>query len=172
MSEKSVMPDIEALTRVEVVPYDQSWPLAYARERADVLELGGAAILDLEHIGSTAVPGLWAKPIIDMMAAVTDLNEERVLASRLAGRGYQLIETGMRNRLFLRRRTEDDGQVYQLHIVEWSTWDERKERLMRDYLLAHPEVVTAYSDLKLALADQHSETLSPTPRRRRRSFKT
>jgi GrpB-like predicted nucleotidyltransferase (UPF0157 family) len=151
------MPDTEALTRVDVVPYDQSWPLAYARERAAVLELGGAEILELEHIGSTAVPGLWAKPIIDMMAAVADLNQEPVPVLRLAERGYQLIDTGMRNRLFLRRRADGDGQAYQLHIVERGTWDRRKERLMRDYLLAHPEAVAAYSDLKLQLADQHTE---------------
>ena len=151
------MNDTEALTHVEVVSYDQSWPLAYARERAELLELGGAAILELEHIGSTAAPGLWAKPIIDMMAAVADLNQGPALASRFAGRGYQLIETGMRNRLFLRRRAEGDGQAYQLHIVERSTWGARKERLMRDYLLAYPEAVAAYGDLKLQLAGQHTE---------------
>jgi GrpB-like predicted nucleotidyltransferase (UPF0157 family) len=62
--------------------------------------------LELEHVGSTAVPGLRAKPIIDMMAAVSDLAAGQVLALLLGRRGYRLIETGMKNRLFLRRRSD------------------------------------------------------------------
>ncbi|WP_293680870.1 GrpB family protein [uncultured Phenylobacterium sp.] len=151
------MLDIEALGRVDVVPYDPAWRSAYAEERSAIMGVGGSAVLELEHIGSTAVPGLWAKPIIDMMAAAADLGAALALASRLAARGYQLIETGMTDRLFLRRRAEDGGQIYQLHIVERSAWDERKERLMRDHLLQHPDAVAAYSALKVRLASQYAE---------------
>jgi len=117
----------------------------------------GDGILELEHIGSTAVPGLRSKPIIDMMAAVRDLRQGLDLAQLLSALGYELIETGMRNRLFLRRRSESQGQAYQLHIVELSTWEQRKERLMRDYLLAHPDAATAYGELKKRLAEEHTE---------------
>ena len=99
------MSKTEALPRVEVVPYDPRWPHAYAAECAELISIGGSAIVELEHIGSTSVPGLAAKPIIDMMAAVTDLEIGHLLAARLEGRGYRLIETGMRNRLFLRLRS-------------------------------------------------------------------
>lgn len=150
------MSNQEALSRVEMVAYDPAWPDIYRAEHAALTALAGAELLELEHIGSTAVPGLTAKPIIDMMAAVAELDQGRALASGLAARGYHLIETGMRNRLFLRRWT-DDGRVFQLHVVERSSWDERKERLMRDYLVSHPDAAAAYGALKVRLAAEHAE---------------
>ena len=73
------MSETEALPRVEIVPYDTRWPSAYAAERADIISICGPAIVELEQIGSTSVPGLSAKPIIDMMAAVTDFEIGHVL---------------------------------------------------------------------------------------------
>ncbi|HEY0802697.1 MAG TPA: GrpB family protein, partial [Steroidobacteraceae bacterium] len=125
------MPETEALKYVRVVSYDPAWPRQYAEERARLIGLGDARLMELEHIGSTAVPGLCAKPIIDMMAAVIALNQGMAFALRLNSLGYELIETGMNARFFLRRRSEADGQVFHLHIVERGTWDLRKERLMR-----------------------------------------
>jgi len=138
-------------------PYASVWPERYVAERAHLVRAAGDLILELEHIGSTAVPGLRSKPIIDMMAAVRDLRQGQDLAQLLSVLGYELIETGMRNRLFLRRRTKSEEQAYQLHIVELSTWEQRKERLMRDYLLAHPEAAAAYGELKKRLAEEHTE---------------
>ena len=115
------MAETEPLSLVEVVPYDSVWPERYAAERAHLVRAAGELILELEHIGSTAVPGLRSKPIIDMMAAVRDLRQAEDLAQLLSGLGYELIETGMKNRLFLRRRSESQEQAYQLHIVELGT---------------------------------------------------
>jgi GrpB-like predicted nucleotidyltransferase (UPF0157 family) len=151
------MAETEALSRVEVVLYDPVWPERYAAERANLVGAAGDLILELEHIGSTAVPGLRSKPIIDMMAAVRDLRQGQDLAQLLRGLGYELIETGMRNRLFLRQHSESQKQAYQLHIVELSTWEQRQERLMRDYLLAHPKAAAAYGELKKRLAEEHTE---------------
>lgn len=150
------MSNQEALSRVEMVAYDPAWPDVYRGEHAALMTLCGPEILELEHIGSTAVPGLTAKPIIDMMAAVARLDQGRTIVMGLEARGYLLIETGMRNRLFLRRRA-DDGRIFQLHIVERTNWDERKERLMRDYLLSHPDAVAAYGALKVGLAAEHAD---------------
>jgi GrpB-like predicted nucleotidyltransferase (UPF0157 family) len=65
------MPETEALTYVEVVAYDPNWARSYAAERDRLVELGGTLWLELEHIGSTAVPGQFAKPIVDMMGAAS-----------------------------------------------------------------------------------------------------
>src|SRR5215475_9190717 len=139
------MCEAKALPRVEIVPYNPQWPSAYAAERADILSIGAPAIVELEHIGSTSVPGLSAKPIIDMMAAVTDLEIGQVLAAQLEEHRYRLIEAGMQNRLFLCRPSAvDDCTAFHLHIVEQCTWGERHERLMRDYLFAHSDAVAAY----------------------------
>src|SRR5438132_1305066 len=76
-------------------PYDSVWPERYVAERAHLVRAAGDLILELEHIGSTAVPGLRSKPIIDMMAAVRDLRQGQDLAQLLSVLGYELIETGM-----------------------------------------------------------------------------
>jgi GrpB-like predicted nucleotidyltransferase (UPF0157 family) len=140
-------------TTVEVVAYNPDWPTIYKTERALLLATTSEFVA-IEHVGSTAVPGQRSKPIIDMMAAVTSLQEVDELLEQLNKLNYHVLETGMQNRLFLRKET---GQVFHLHIVEHATWDERKERLMRDYLLAHPEAVKAYGELKDTLAAQYSQ---------------
>lgn len=143
---------------VEVVAYDPRWPSIYAAERDLLFSVSGGAFLTFEHIGSTAIPGQRAKPIIDMMAAPRTLQDDALLAS-LAALGYVLTDAGMRERLFLRRRDPGGGQVYHLHLVEFPTWEERNERLMRDHLLRHPEAVQAYGALKDALASSYANDL-------------
>lgn len=140
---------------VEVVAYDPRWPGLYAAERARIVSVCPGAFVAFEHIGSTAVPGLRAKPVIDMMAAVPSLAESVPLVAALNGLEYRVFETGMKNRLFLRRYTP--GGRFHLHVVEQRTWDERKERHLRDYLLAHPEVARVYGTLKDGLARLHAE---------------
>jgi GrpB-like predicted nucleotidyltransferase (UPF0157 family) len=143
---------VENTDIVEIVEYDPRWALAFTDERT---RLSGAienVFDDFEHIGSTAVPGLAAKPIIDMMAAVGDLAEADGLLPALNRLGYRLVETGMRERLFLQRR-EFGGLGYNLHIVETSTWDNRLERQLRDYLIANPAEALRYGALKARLAD-------------------
>jgi GrpB-like predicted nucleotidyltransferase (UPF0157 family) len=141
---------------VEVVAYDPNWPSLYAAERTRIVADCPTYFVAFEHIGSTAVPGLRSKPIIDMMAAVQKLGESTSLVQILDDLGYEVFETGMRERLFLRRYTPEQGRFH-LHIVEQRTWDERKERHMRDYLLAHPDAVRAYGELKDDLARLHAE---------------
>lgn len=152
------MTDTPAMTTatIEVVPYDSRWPALYDAERALVLSIASPPIVVIEHIGSTAVPELRAKPVIDLMAAVPSLHDAEALVPVLAGLDYQLLETGMRNRLFLRKPATQGGQAFHLHLVEHATWDDRKERHMRDYLLAHPDAVQSYGALKDTLAATHA----------------
>ncbi len=141
-------------TPVEVVAYNPRWPVIYKAELELILSQI-TAFREFEHVGSTAIPNQRAKPIIDMMAALERLDNLGGLLTILNRLEYHLLEVGMKNRLFLRK--EKDGQVFHLHIVETSTWSERKERLMRDYLLAHPEAVKAYGQLKDELAKKYKD---------------
>ncbi|BCJ51752.1 hypothetical protein Asp14428_32270 [Actinoplanes sp. NBRC 14428] len=106
----------------------------------------------VEHIGSTAVPGLPAKPVIDLMAAVTDL--EQINAGALETLGYRMEPTDMPERLFLRRE-DYDSTAYHLHVVTADTWETRNERLLRDHLLAHPDARERYAALKRELMRRH-----------------
>lgn len=130
-----------------------------AEPEARWAELGRQACITLaplfsavEHIGSTAVPGLPAKPVIDLMAALDDLDE--VNDGALESLGYRIQPADMPQRLFYRRE-DYDSTAYQLHVVTIDTWATRNERLLRDHLLAHPEARERYAALKRELMDRH-----------------
>jgi GrpB-like predicted nucleotidyltransferase (UPF0157 family) len=90
------------------------------------------------------------------MAAVVDLADGVAAIAALVTLGYQLIETGMPDRLFLRKREPEQSSSFHLHVVEYASWPERNERLLRDYLQAHPEAAQAYGELKQQLALAHA----------------
>jgi GrpB-like predicted nucleotidyltransferase (UPF0157 family) len=132
---------------ITVVDHDPAWP---DRARAAIAELRAAhpgVFAAVEHVGSTAVPGLPAKPVLDLMAAVGTL-----AAVGEPGLGYTLIETGMPGRLFYRREPGDDTPAVHLHLVTEASWAARNERLLRDHLLRHPADRDEYGRLKRSLA--------------------
>lgn len=140
--------------RVEIVDYDPRWPEAYKAERNRILAAISSRFEHFEHIGSTSVPGLSAKPIIDMMAAVPELVAAQDVQRDLEALDYRPVETGMNNRLFMLRQVPHELR-YHLHIFETATWEERKERHLRDYLRAKPMEARAYGALKRELAADH-----------------
>lgn len=106
----------------------------------------------VEHIGSTAVPGLPAKPVIDLMAAaeeLDDLDDEVLLHF-----GYRFEPTAMPERLEYRRE-DYDSTAYHLHVVTTESWPTRNERLFRDHLRAHPADRDRYAALKLELMERY-----------------
>jgi GrpB-like predicted nucleotidyltransferase (UPF0157 family) len=141
---------------ITILPYQPAWTLSYANEAAALAALV-PAFCAIEHIGSTAVPGLAAKPVIDMMAAVADLTLTKATLPVLAVRGYQLIDAGMRNRLFLQRTGDPD---FNLHIVTLDTWPTRKERLMRDALIADPAARDEHAAPKRTLAEEFCDDMT------------
>lgn len=141
-------------TSVVVVAYNPDWAKHYQQEKELLISVTNKHIVEIEHIGSTAIPHQKAKPIIDIMVAVNILSELSAFLHNLEELGYELIETDMKERYFLRRLDNDTQKRYHLHIVSVESWTTRKERLMRDYLLEHPEDVVAYGQLKLDLAEQ------------------
>ncbi|MDJ1481081.1 GrpB family protein [Cytophagaceae bacterium YF14B1] len=152
-----------AVKQIEIVAYDVHWPHYYEQERETIFSLSNGQLLKIEHIGSTAISGQAAKPVIDMMGAVECLQQIDDFLADLAAIGYQLTETGMRNRLFLVKAAMESKPTYHLHLVELHSWEGRKERMLRDYLLTHPEAVQAYSELKRKLAELYPyDTLAYT----------
>jgi len=106
----------------------------------------------IEHVGSTAVPGLPAKPVIDLMAGLHDLDE--VNGQALETLGYRSEPTDMPERLFYRRE-DYDSTAYHLHVVTVASWPTRNERLLRDHLLAHPADRDRYAALKRELMERY-----------------
>ncbi|GAA4605599.1 CehA/McbA family metallohydrolase [Actinoplanes octamycinicus] len=136
---------------LRVVDYDPAWPdLAVAA----ITELERAlpdVLVAIEHIGSTAVPGLAAKPIIDLMAAVPDLGIVHQREETLAGLGYRRHVNGMVDRLLYVRATDGD-RTHILHVVTVESWPTRNQRMLRDHLRAHPDDAQRYARLKRELA--------------------
>ena len=137
---------------ISVVPYDPEWPLAFRREVSLLQTFVVPFFERIEHMGSTAVPGLAAKPVIDMMAGVPDLDSKESLGAQLAPLGYAFVETGMTGRWLFRRK--DAGVGYHLHVVDLASMERRKELLFRDYLRENHDALQAYAALKQGLATE------------------
>jgi GrpB-like predicted nucleotidyltransferase (UPF0157 family) len=106
----------------------------------------------IEHIGSTAVPGLPAEPVIDLMAALRKLDEVNTYALRTYG--YRPAPTDMPQRLWYRRE-DYDSTAYHLHVVTAESWPTRNERLFRDHLIGHPEDRDRYAARKRELMERY-----------------
>jgi GrpB-like predicted nucleotidyltransferase (UPF0157 family) len=139
---------------VTVVAYQPVWPTLAARASTQLANVLGPAVTMLEHVGSTAVPGLAAKPVLDLLAGAPDLARVQRRADDLQRLGFLLVPTGMPDRLFYRREpTGGSGSLaVHLHVVPADTWALRNERLLRDHLRAHPHLVARYGRLKTDLA--------------------
>lgn len=149
------MPDEECRPEepVEIVPYDRTWPARFEREKAVIHEAMGAVATEVHHIGSTAVPGLAAKPIIDILVAVDPLEDRSSLQRSLAKVGYTYVPyEGDEVRLYFRKGTP---RRYHVHVVIRDSTTYRKLLLFRDALMSDPGLRVDYERLKMELARTH-----------------
>lgn len=146
-----------------IVPYDPSWPESFRREKARLLaRLPGDLLRRIEHFGSTAVPGLAAKPIVDMLVEVTDLAATRQrIAPLLEADGYDSLwrptfgdDGPPYYAWFIRRDPQTGARTHHVHMVE-AHFSEHWERLLfRDHLIASPQVARDYEALKRRLVQE------------------
>lgn len=137
-----------------IVEYDPVWPERFEREATAIRAVMDDEIVDLEHIGSTSVPGLPAKPTIDLLLAVetfAPLDHYSVLLDPLGYKHQPHVNDA--ERLFFWKGAP---RVYHLHIVEYATWEYHRHLLFRDYLRTHPDTAANYAALKRDLAQQYA----------------
>ncbi|HEX4704570.1 MAG TPA: GrpB family protein [Pseudonocardiaceae bacterium] len=147
---------------VTIVDYDSAWPVRFAEQRAAILAADNSWVVHIDHIGSTAVPGLAAKPIIDIAVAVKDVDTDgAALSDAVRSLGYEPFDAGMPGRLML-TRDEHGVRTHHLHIMPLARWDLMKERLMRDWLLTHPVDRDRYAALKRDIATTGADGLAYT----------
>ncbi len=140
---------------VIIFDYDTSWPAQFERERGRIAAALGEGTAGIEHVGSTAVPGLSAKPIIDILIGVRDLEVADECILPLVKLGYAYFpgpEDTMPERRYLDRR--DEGDSFHLHMVAQGGEFWQRHLAFRDYLRAHPETATEYDRLKRDLAER------------------
>lgn len=141
---------------IVLVPYDPDWPHLYELARDELLALLPEPSVLIEHMGSTAVPGLAAKPIIDIIVLVTDMPPVIARMAGLAAAGYEFRpDVSTSKRIFMRRHGSDGVRTHHLHI-HTDADDVRRHVMFRDALRADASIRDAYLDLKRDLAARHS----------------
>lgn len=142
---------------VALHPYDASWPQAFEAERDRLLSLFPGDFVGVQHIGSTAVPGLSAKPVIDILAGVRSIKDAERLALPLCQSGYttsaEFNESLSDRKWFM--RWANGHRTHHLHLVVHGgpVWHERLK--FRDALRSSPELAAKYAALKTQLAATH-----------------
>jgi GrpB-like predicted nucleotidyltransferase (UPF0157 family) len=149
-----------AVTAV-VIPYDPRWPALYERARSELVGALGESLVEIEHIGSTAVPGLAAKPVIDIALGM-DAIDRPGLVDAIVALGYVYVpeyEEELPFRRYFRRGYPDlelhptiEKSGYHLHVVEAGHPFMRADVVFRDHLRAHPEDALAYAAVKHSLS--------------------
>lgn len=137
-----------------LTPYNPAWPQWFAKEAASLRQLLPTQIRRLRHIGSTSVPGLTAKPTIDILLEIADNTDLAALQDTLHTHGWMTMacQPPPDYRLDLCKGYTPNGfaeRVFHLHIRFLGDWD---EPLFCEYLRQHPETAQEYVDLKTALA--------------------
>lgn len=145
---------------VVISPYDPAWPALFREEKEHLLScLPADLVRRIEHFGSTAVPGLAAKPVVDMLVEVTDLQASRVrIAPVLESQGYDYFWRPTRGddgppfyAWFIRRDRSSGARTHHVHMVEAGFAEHWDRLLFRDYLIDHPGVARGYEAVKTRL---------------------
>lgn len=144
--------NVNRAMNVFVTKYNEKWPQLFEVETKKIREIFKDEMIDIHHIGSTSVPNLKAKPIIDMMPIVRNIENVDKYNEKMAEIGYEgLGEFGLPGRRYFRKGGEN--RTHQVHMYQFDNETEIERHLaVRDYLRAHKEAATTYGDLKEGLA--------------------
>lgn len=141
---------------LEVVPYDPAWPAAFRAEAERIRAALGPVALRLDHNGSTAVPGLMAKPVIDIQVSVAALVPMDVYREPLQAIGYRHMPHSDDAFCPFFHRPHEWPHTHHIHVVRAGDLEERRTLAFRDYLREHPAAAAEYAQLKQYLATQFS----------------
>ncbi|HEX2751453.1 MAG TPA: GrpB family protein [Verrucomicrobiales bacterium] len=142
--------------RVFLVPSDPRWPEEFAREASLLKDALGVHLLAIHHIGSTAIPGIDAKPVIDFLAVADDLARIDEQAGRVEALGYEAMgEFGIPGRRYFRKSDRSGDRTHQIHTFQAGSPQIERHLAFCAYLRAHPACAKEYEALKRRLAAQY-----------------
>ncbi|WP_407496110.1 GrpB family protein [Pseudooceanicola sp. MF1-13] len=155
---------------IRLCPYDPRWTAAFADEADAIRRAYGATPIQLHHIGSTAIPGIVSKPIIDILGEVPNLSAAEAKAAALAGLGYESMGAyGLNDRRYFRKTDASGARTHHLHLYVNGSAHVTRHIAFRDYLITHSDAADAYSTLKAQLAQgggaQYQDGKAPFVRR-------
>ncbi len=144
------------MRKVEVVPYNPKWPKMFEVESKRITDVLGENIVRIHHIGSTAIPNIYAKPIIDLLIEVKYITKVDEQNSQMESLGYEVMgEFGIIDRRFFRKDNHKGIRTHHVHIFEFGSKQIERHLAFRDYMIAHPEEAQQYSQLKRELAKKY-----------------
>lgn len=148
---------VPAPIKVELVPHSAEWAMMAREEIARISPAYGANLIAIHHIGSTAVPGICAKPILDLMPEVRALEALDGAKTALESVGYEWWgEYGIAGRRYCTRNDPTSGRrLVQLHCFQTGSPEIEKHLAFRDYLRANPDVALVYDREKRRCRDSH-----------------
>ncbi len=152
--------------KFEIVPYNSSWPAAFESEAIRLRHTLGCLALRIDHNGSTSIPGLAAKPIIDIQVSVAALQPLATYSGSLRSIGYVHVPHPDDSFCPFFYRPSRWPHTHHIHVVEGGGAEERRTLAFRDYLRDHGDAAREYEQLKRDLASQ----LTPIDRESREAY--
>lgn len=160
MASDAITPPATRKRRVVLVPHDPKWARDYSEESARIATSLGDLLVAIHHVGSTAIPDIAAKPVIDMLVEVEDVRALDAAADRLEGLGYEAMgEFGIPGRRYFRKDDAAGRRTHQIHGFAVGATEVRRHLAFRDFLRANPDEARRYEQLKHALAGRYPEDM-------------
>ena len=147
-------------TEVVVQTYDPSWATMFTAESRLILDALRDNAIAAHHIGSTAIPAIVAKPVIDMLIVMFDIESVDACNAAMQRLGYQVMgEYGIQKRRFFRKFSDAGSRTHHVHVFPQASPHVKRHLVFRDFMNAHPKWAAEYSKLKLELAEKHPDSI-------------
>ena len=148
------------MKKVEVVPHNPNWRNEFETEAEQIAAALGETLVAVHHIGSTAIRGIYAKPVIDLLVEVRDIAEVDARNSAMELLGYEVMgEFGIPGRRYFRKDNPAGIRTHQVHTFESGSAQIKRHLAFRDFMIAHPEEAQKYSELKRKLAAEYPQNM-------------
>ncbi|KNE21816.1 GrpB family protein [Virgibacillus pantothenticus] len=146
------------MRKVIVTPYQSKWQNLFMQEAKNIAAIFKTELVAMHHIGSTAVPGLAAKPIIDIMPVVSSIEKVDQYIEEMENLGYVALgENGIEGRRYFNKGGNE--RTHHVHVFEEGDDHIKRHLAFKDYLIAHPSIAKKYGDLKTALAIKYPKQI-------------
>ncbi|MEK7650150.1 MAG: GrpB family protein [Patescibacteria group bacterium] len=143
--------------KYRVQAYNPSWPKLFEEEAKVLNKIFGEDALSIEHIGSSAVPGMDGKSVIDIVISVKVLTSAKKYVVQMRTLGYEFLPEYIKPDSYLFRKVEDGFSIFNVHVFEESHPHVEEMLVIRDYLRRHPDEVSKYSQLKRGLYEKYPD---------------
>jgi GrpB-like predicted nucleotidyltransferase (UPF0157 family) len=148
------------MSKVEVVPHNPRWRDTFEAEAKHVAAALGENVVAVHHIGSTAIPNIYAKPVVDLLVEVREITEVDGRSSAMESLGYEVMgEYGIPGRRYFRKDNQEGIRTHHIHAFEAGSTEAERHLAFRDYMIAHPVDAQRYSELKRRLAEENPQSM-------------